>query len=244
VRYLGGVVQGDFGRSIVFNRPAWDVVAERIPATFELGVPALIVSIVLGIPLGIICARRRNSAFDRVIMSLSLAGQSMPAFFIGILLILFFGVQLRALPTFGRDTAAHLILPTVTLMVYPLAFIIRLTRSSLLEILSEPFIRTANAKGLSGQRVLYIHALRNALIPVLTVVGLQVAAIISGAAIIETVFAWPGIGLLAAQSIGARDYPVIQTVVIFSALAFGLTNMSVDLLYTTLDPRIRAEGGR
>lgn len=239
--YLGDLLTGDFGRSITANRPALDVVAARIPATLELGVPALIISVALGIPLGIWCAQRRGSPFDQFVMSASLAGQSLPSFFIGILLILLFGVRLGWLPTFGRDSLAHFILPTVVLTLYPLAFIVRLTRTSLLEVLNENYIQTARSKGLHPRRVTYLHALRNALIPVVTVIGLQIAAIISGSAIVETVFAWPGIGQLAVQSIGARDYPVIQTIVLISAAAFGLTNMVVDVVYTLLDPRIRVE---
>jgi ABC-type dipeptide/oligopeptide/nickel transport system permease component len=239
--YLRDLAVGDFGRSIQSNRPALDVVLARIPATLELGVPALIISVALGVPLGIWCAQRRGGLFDQFVMSASLAGQSLPSFFIGILLILLFGVRLGWLPTFGRDSFAHFILPTVVLTLYPLAFIVRLTRTSVLEVLNENYIQTARAKGLHPRRVTYLHALRNALIPVVTVIGLQIAAIISGSAIVETVFAWPGIGQLAVLSIGARDYPVIQTIVLISAAAFGLTNMVVDVLYTLLDPRIRVE---
>lgn len=239
--YLQGLAQGDLGRSIVFSRPAIDVVAERIPATLELGIPALMIAVLLGVPLGILCARSRDTLLDRVVMNLTLAGQSLPAFFIGILFILLFGVRLGWLPTFGRDAPAHLVLPTITLTIYPLAFIVRLTRSTFLEIFSESYMRTAAAKGLLPGTITYRHALRNALIPLVTVVGLQVAAILSGSAIVETVFAWPGIGLLAVQSIGGRDYPVIQTIVLVSAAAFGLANMAVDVLYTVIDPRIRTE---
>ncbi len=239
--YIGDVLQGDLGTSIVFRRSAVDIVWERIPATLELGLPALITSIMLGIPLGIITALNRDQWFDRLVMGLSLAGQSLPSFFVGILLILFFGVQLGWTPTFGRETAAHYILPTITLTIYPLAFIIRLTRSSILEILNENYIKTAHAKGLPSRRVIYTHALRNALIPVVTVVGLQVAAILSGSAIVETVFAWPGIGSLAVQSIGGRDFPIIQTIVLITAAAFSIANLFVDLVYAVIDPRIQAE---
>lgn len=239
VLYLGDVLQGDFGTSIVFRRPALDVVAQRIPATLELGFPALMISVMLGMPLGVLAALYRNKPFDRVVMIVSLAGQALPSFFVGILLILFFGVYLGWTPTFGRDSLAHFILPTITLTIYPLAFIIRLTRSSYLEVMNENYIQTARAKGLPQHWVVYQHAVRNALIPVVTVVGLQVAAIISGSAIVETVFAWPGIGSLAVQSIGGRDYPVIQTIVLISAAAFGITNLLVDVIYTLLDPRIQ-----
>lgn len=239
VVYLGDLLQGDLGRSIVFNRPALEVVTERLPSTLALGVPALLVSVAAGVPLGILSAYRRGRLIDHLIMSTSLAGQSLPPFFIGILLILFFGVALRWLPTFGDDTWRHFILPTVTLTIYPLAIIIRLTRAAMLEIINQDYIRTAYAKGLPSGYVTWTHALRNALIPVVTVVGLQVAAILSGAAIVETVFAWPGIGSLAVGSIGGRDYPVIQTIVLISAAAFGLVNLVIDVLYGVLDPRIQ-----
>lgn len=238
--YLRNLVQGDFGTSIAYNRPALAVVAERIPATLELGIPSLIMSVLLSIPLGVWAACQRNGLSDRTIMTLSLTGQALPSFFIGIVLILTFGVRLGLTPTFGRGTLAHLILPTITLAVYPLAFLIRLTRSSMLEVLHETYISTARAKGLRARQIIFVHALRNALIPVVTIIGLQIAGIISGSAIVETVFAWPGIGLLAVQSIGARDYPVIQTIVLLSAIAFSITNLVVDSVYILIDPRIRA----
>ncbi len=189
VLYLRGVLTGDLGMSIVFNRAASQVAAERIPATVALGLPSLFLSIVGGILFGVLCAARRGSVFDRVVMLLTLLGQSLPSFFVGIVLILIFSVALRVLPSFGSDSARHFILPTLTLTIYPLAFIIRLTRSEMLEVLNEDYIRTAYAKGARPRRVLYRHALRNALLSVVTVIGLQVAGILSGAAIIETVFA-------------------------------------------------------
>lgn len=246
VQYLGNALRGDLGMSIVFNRPAAEVVTERIPMTLNLGLPALVLSVVLGVPLGIAAALHRRRWLDRLILTLSLGGQSFPAFFIGILLILFFGVVLRWTPTFGSDTWRHYILPTVTLTIYPLAIIVRLTRAALLEALSQPYIRTAQAKGLASSRVVWTHAFRNAMIPVITIVGVQVAAILSGSAIVETVFAWPGIGQLAVNSIGGRDFPVVQTIVLISAAAFGVANMLVDVLYFLVDPRIqvRAEDRR
>lgn len=242
VLYMQNLLNGDFGRSIVFNRPALDVVSERIPATLQLGLPALVLSVVIGVPLGTIAAFRRNRALDRALMSFTLAGQALPPFFIGILLILVFGVSLKLTPTFGNDTWHHYILPTITLTIYPLAVIMRLTRSSVLEVLSQPYVRTARAKGLTEGRVTVTHVLRNALIPVTTVIGLQVAALISGSAIVETVFAWPGTGALAVNSIGGRDYPIIQTIVLLSAAAFGIVNTLLDLLYFAIDPRIQTQG--
>lgn len=238
VKYLGNILQGDLGNSIASGRNVVTVISERIPATLELGFPAIILSVSLSIPMGIIAALKRNTAIDRFIMSVSLIGHSLPAFIIGILLILLFSVQLRWFPAFGRDDAANLVLPTIALTVYPLSLLVRLTRSSMLEVLNETYIRTAYAKGLSDSRVILIHVLRNAIIPVITVVGLQIAGIISGSAIIETVFSWPGIGWLAVQSIGNRDYPVIQGIVLLSAFAFSFTNLVVDGLYVLIDPRI------
>jgi peptide/nickel transport system permease protein len=239
--YLGNLLQGDLGNtlSIGASRPVVDVIAERLPATLELGLPAFVLSILIGIPLGIISAYKRDSLFDRLTMSFSLIGQSLPSFFVGILLILIFGVQLQWLPTFGRETPAHFILPTVTLMVFPLAFIIRLTRSSMLEVFSESYLRTARAKGLAEPRVIFVHALRNALIPVTTIVGLQVAGILSGSAIVETVFAWPGIGSLSVESINTRNFPIVQAVVLVTAAAFSIANMVVDFFYVLVDPRIQ-----
>ncbi len=239
ITYAGGLLRGDFGTSIMFNRSALEVVLERFPATIRLGIPALLLSVALGIPLGMLAAYHMNGWLDRLTMSLSLAGQSLPSFFVGIVLILIFGVALKWTPTFGNDSWQHYLLPTLTLTIYPLAIVIRLTRSSILEVLNDDYIRTARAKGLPESRVRYIHTLRNALIPVVTVIGLQVAALLSGAAIVETVFAWPGIGRLAVDAIGGRDYPVIQTIVLLSAVAFGLINLLVDALYLLIDPRIQ-----
>lgn len=237
--YLDDVAHGHLGQSIAYNRPVTSVIAERIPATLELGIPSLILSTVLSIPLGVLAACRRNRPSDRTIMSLSLMGHSIPSFVIGIVLILIFSVQLGWTPSFGRGTPAHLILPIITLTIYPLAFLIRLTRSSMLEVLHETYISTARAKGLREYQVIFIHALRNALIPIITIIGIQVAGIIAGSAIVETVFAWPGMGWLAVKSIGSRDYPVIQGIVLISAFAFSMTNLAVDLVYVLVDPRIR-----
>lgn len=237
--YLQGLLTLDLGQSLAYMRPALDVIIERVPATLELGLLALILSVLLSIPLGILAALRRNTATDRIIMGFSLLGQSLPPFVIGILFILLFSVNLQMLPSFGRDSPASLILPVATLTLYPLAFLIRLTRASVLDVINQQYIRTAEAKGTSPRNVVMKHALRNALIPVITVAGMQLAGIISGSAIVETVFAWPGIGWLAVQSIRSRDYPVIQGVVLISSLAFSLVTLLVDITYTFIDPRIR-----
>lgn len=237
--YLRDLLVLDLGRSLAYARPALDVILERVPATLELGVSALVLSALISIPLGIIAAVKRNSMFDRFVMALSLVAQSLPSFVIGILFILLFSVSLHLLPSFGRDSPDSLILPVATLTLYPLAFLIRLTRASVLDVINQQFIRTARAKGVSPSKVVIKHALRNALIPVVTVAGLQLAGIISGSAIVETVFAWPGIGWLAVQSIKTRDYPIIQGVVLISAFAFSLITLLVDILYTFIDPRIQ-----
>lgn len=237
--YLQGLLSMDLGQSLAYMRPALDVIIERVPATLELGLLALLLSVLLSIPLGILAALRRNTMTDRLIMGFSLLGQSLPPFVIGILLILLFSVNLQLLPSFGRDSPASLILPVATMTLYPLAFLIRLTRASVLDVINQQYIRTAQAKGASPRNVVMKHALRNALIPVITVAGMQLAGIISGSAIVETVFAWPGIGWLAVQSIRSRDYPVIQGVVLVSSLAFSLVTLFVDVAYTFIDPRIR-----
>lgn len=237
--YLSNILRGDFGISINYSRPVIDVVAERIPATLELSIPSLLLSIAIGFPIGVLCAYTRGSWLDLIAMRLSLALQSLPQFFVGIVLILVFAVQLRWLPSFGRDALPHLLLPLLTLSIYPLAILIRITRTAVLDEISAPHIRTAHGKGLHSERVILMHTLPNALIPVITVVGLQVATILSGAAIVETVFAWPGIGSLALEAVGGRDYPIIQLIVLLSAAAFAVTNILVDLLYVLIDPRIR-----
>lgn len=238
VRYLGDLARGDFGTSLVYNRPALDLVLERLPATLRLGLTAFVVAGLIGIPLGVLAATSRSSLFDRVVRDASLALQSLPSFFVGILGILLFGVALRWLPTFGDATLRHYVLPVATMTLLPLALILRLVRASLLEVLGEDYVRTAHAKGLRPPTVMVRHALRNALVPVLTVLGLQLASLIGGAVIVETVFAWPGVGSLAVEAIGGRDFPIVQTVVLLSGTAFVVVNLAVDLSYALLDPRV------
>lgn len=237
--YTKNILQGDFGTSIAQKRPALQTVMDRVPASIALGLPAFVLAISIGIPAGMLAAYQRNRLADHILMSLSLAGQSLPSFFLGICLILIFSVNLQLTPSFGNDSWRHFVLPVVTLSAYSLAIIIRLTRSSVLEVLHQDYIRTARAKGTSERRVGFVHALRNALIPVITLLGLQLAGIVSGSAIIETVFAWPGMGALAVQSVNQRDFPVIQTIVLLSAFAFSMINFMVDFLYVWLDPRVR-----
>ncbi len=239
VEYAGNAVRGDFGTSFRHGRSAMSLIVERMPATVQLASLALLISVVVGIPLGIVAAVKRNTPVDGVTMLFALMGQSMPSFWIGIMLMLFFGVQLRWLPISGRGTIQHLILPSTTLAFFYLAQNARVMRSSMLEVLGLDYIRTARAKGLANRAVIYRHALKNALIPVITLIGLQIGAMLGGTVIIETVFAWPGVGRLVVTSIGAKDFPVVQAGVVVLASSFVIVNTIVDLTYALIDPRIR-----
>jgi peptide/nickel transport system permease protein len=238
-RFLGGALRGDFGQSIRHGEPAFHLVAERMPATFELAGAALLIALVLAIPAGIISAVRRNTAIDYVSTVVALLGQSMPTFWLGIMLILLFSVQFHLLPSSGRGTVEHLVLPAVTLGLFTTARITRLTRSGMLEVLSQDYIRTARAKGVSDPPVVWKHALKNAAIPIVTIVGIELGTLLGGAVITETIFAWPGVGRLSVQAIANRDYPVVQAAVFLLATTFILVNLAVDVVYTYLDPRIR-----
>lgn len=240
IRYLQRVARGDLGVSVVANRPALDLVLERLPATLRLGLLAFATAACVALPLGVAAAVWRSSRFDRTVRDLSLLLQAVPPFVLAILSILLFGVTLQWLPTFGSASLRHYLLPVVTLSVLPLALLLRLMRAALLETLAEEFVRTARAKGAGVRRIIIHHALRNALAPVATVLGLQLAGIISGAVVVETVFAWPGVGSLVVGAINGRDYAIVQTVVLLSATAFVVVNLIVDFLYGWLDPRVRA----
>jgi ABC-type dipeptide/oligopeptide/nickel transport system permease component len=237
--YLSRLVQGDFGRSFAFNRPAMEIVLERLPATLELSICAMLIALLIAIPAGVISAVRRNSIFDRAAMLIVLLGQSVPTFWLGIILILVFAVHYGVLPVSGRGSLAQLVLPSITLAMWLLALTARLTRSGMLEVLSQDYVRTARAKGLNELTVLMRHALKNALIPIITVVGLQFGGLLGGAVMTETVFAWPGVGTLVLDSILKRDYPVVMAALILVASGFVLINLVVDLLYSYLDPRVR-----
>jgi ABC-type dipeptide/oligopeptide/nickel transport system permease component len=238
LHFAGNLLHGDFGRSWRFQQPALPIVLERLPATIELAVASLVLALLAGIPLGIYSSLHRDRIGDSAGMVLALLGQSIPSFWLGIMLILLFAVELGLLPTSGRAGLATLILPAVSLALALVGRIARLMRSSMLEVLHEDYIRTARAKGLTEWSVIGMHALKNALLPVLTVAGLEFGHLLGGTVIIETVFAWPGIGLLAVQSVAGRDYPVVQAVILISAVIFILINLAVDLLYLWLDPRI------
>lgn len=237
--FMAGAVRGDFGDSLRYREPAFALVLERLPATVQLAVASLLVAIAVALPAGIVSAVKRNTVWDRAAMFLALFGQSMPVFWFGILLILIVSVQLKLLPSSGSGGWQHLILPALTLGLYSTARLTRLVRSEMLEMISQDFVRTARAKGLREQAVLYRHALRNALIPVVTVIGIEAGGMLGGAVITETVFAWPGIGQLAVRSIFNRDYPLIQAVVFTIAIMFVAINLAVDVLYAALDPRIK-----
>lgn len=238
IDFVTRAAQGDLGTSIRQKTDVTKLILERVPATLELTFAALAIGIIISIPVGIFIALRRNTAWDLMGTSFSLLGQAMPSFWTGLMLILIFGVQLKVLPISGRGTPAHLILPAVTLGFFVTGRITRLVRSGMLEVMGQEYIRTARAKGLFERTVVWKHALRNASIPVVTLIGLEFASLLSGAIIIETVFAWPGMGRLVANAVFQRDFPVIQGVVLISAVMFVIVNLIVDLVYSVLDPRI------
>jgi ABC-type dipeptide/oligopeptide/nickel transport system permease component len=237
--FLRSVFQGDFGHSFQYRSPALLVVRERLPATLLLTLCAMVLTVISGVTIGIVAAVRRGTRYDYFGTLLAVLGQSLPNFWLGIMLVLLFGVTLRWLPTSGFQNWTYLVLPSITLAAYPTALVARLTRSSMLEILNRDYIRTGRAKGLAERAVVLRHALRNATIPVLTVIGLQIGTLLGGAVITESVFAWPGMGKLVVDAIYFRDFPVVQTVLIISATIFVLINLLVDALYTVVDPRIR-----
>ena len=236
--YLGAVVQGDFGTSFRDGRPALQVIAERIPVTLQLGLSALLITLALGLPAGVIAALKRGSWIDRATMSLTILGYSIPNFFLGIILILVFSMTLRWLPSSGTGSVWHLLMPAITLGTAAAATVARFTRSSVLDVLHQPFMRTAKAKGIPHDRRVLRHALPNAAIPVVTVVGMRIGGLIGGAVTIETVFAWPGVGMLLVNSVNQRDLAVVQAVVLLIALTMVVVNLLIDFAYGWLDPRI------
>jgi ABC-type dipeptide/oligopeptide/nickel transport system permease component len=237
--FLGDAVKGDFGNSLRFQQPASALVLQRFPFTLELTLAGLGLALLVGIPLGLLAGRRPGSLADRGSMLLALAGQSIPNFWLGIVLIVIFAVRLQWLPTSGIGGPIHLILPAVTLASYNAALIARLTRSGVRDVIRQDYVRTARAKGLPEKYVLWRHTVRNALIPIITVIGLQFGVLLGGAIIVESVFAWPGIGSLLIDAIHWRDYPVVQATVLLSVLIFVLINVCLDILYRAIDPRIR-----
>jgi len=237
--FLANVVRGDFGRSIHFRQPALQVALSYLPATVELGLAAFLIAVIVAFPVGVLSAVRRNSALDHAAMGLALVGQSAPTFFLGIVFILVLSLRLDLFPTSGRGEWRHLVLPALTLGAFAMASIARITRSAVLEIQGAEFIRTARAKGVAEMWVVAKHTLRNAALPILTITGLQFGTLLGGAVVTETVFAWPGMGRLAIQSIYNRDYPVVQSTVFLAAVLFIIINLALDVLYGLLDPRTR-----
>src|SRR5260370_37778800 len=240
------MAHGDLGRSITTHQPVSTAITERLPATLELGIVALLWSLAVAIPLGTIAAVRRGSALDYLASGITVAGVSVPNFFIGVVLIFVLSVSLRLFPFGGYipfatkpiESLRHVVLPAIALGPACAAINMRFTRSSMIEVLNLDYIRTARAKGASWQRVVFIHALKNALIPVVTIIGLQIGGIIEGAVVTETVFTWPGVGRLAVESILNKDYTVVQGIVLLAAFSFMFANLLVDLVYGCLDPRI------
>ncbi len=238
--FLRNVARGDFGQSIRFRDQALAVVVGYLPATLELGLTAFVLAVVVAVPIGILSAVRRNTLLDHAAMIFALIGQSAPTFFLGILFILLISLKAGLLPTSGRGDWTHLVLPALTLGAFAMASIARITRSAVLEVLRADYIRTARAKGVAEALVVVKHTLKNAAIPIVTITGLQFGSLLGGAVVTETVFAWPGIGRLAIQSIYNRDYPVVQCTVFLAAAMFIVLNLLIDLLYGLLDPRARA----
>lgn len=267
--YVGNLMRGDLGLSLITRESVAKEFVSLFPATMELALAALILALVVGMPLGIIAGLKRGSLIDQGMMGVATVGYSMPVFWWGLILIMFFSVQLGITPVSGRiaieydilprtgfmliDTVLsgeagafrsalmHLILPTIVLGTIPMAVIARMTRSSMLEVLREDYVRTARAKGLSPIRVVLVHALRNALIPIITVIGLQTGSLLAGAVLTETIFSWPGIGKWLIDAIARRDYPVVQTGILVSASVFIVVNLVVDMLYSVVNPRVRSE---
>lgn len=237
--FVGDLFQGDLGISARTSNPVTKEIGERLPATFYLAMVSTVLAVVVGIPLGILAARHAGKFIDLLVSTVVLFGISMPVYWLGLMLIILFSIRLRWLPAAGAEGFLSIILPAVTLAFFSLAFVARITRSSMLEVLHQDYVRTAVAKGVNQRRVVWRHALRNAMAPVVTAIGLQFGELLGGAILTETVFGWPGVGRLLVDSIFARDYPVVQGLVIVFALLFALVNLAVDLLYAAIDPRVQ-----
>jgi len=238
-RFVTRAVQGDFGQSVRFRRPAMDLIAERYGATLELGGLAVLIVIAVALPVGVYAAVRRGRALDYAARTFAAVGQAVPPFWLGLLLVLVFGVMLHVLPTSGRGTPLHVILPGVTLGWFAVAGLMRLTRSAMLDVLGSEYVKLARIKGLPERKVIWKHAFKNAALPIITFAALLFVALLNGSIIIETVFGWPGLGLLVIEAVDSRDYPIVQAVVLcLSAMYIGV-NLLVDVLYAYLNPRIR-----
>lgn len=244
LRYFAGIARGDLGFSLADERAVTTIIAEAVPATLQLGLTALAISLLVGVPLGIVAALNRNKAIDRCVMTFAVFGFSIPNFFLGILLILLFSLWLRWLPSSGMGTIWHLVMPAITLGLSAAGSLARFTRSSMLEVLNRSYVRTAAAKGVPRLRRIAWHALPNAAIPLVTVLGFRLGDLIAGAIVTETVFAWPGVGRLLVSAVSARDLAVVQGVLLMTAVTMIIANLLVDLLYGWIDPRIRTTGGQ
>jgi peptide/nickel transport system permease protein len=236
--YMRGVVRGDFGTSLRFREPTLRLVLERLPASLKLAISAMILSLTFGISVGVLSAARPGGLVDRFGKAFAMLGQSMPVFWLGLMLILIFAVRLRWFPTSGTGNWKHLVLPALTLGWYSTAAMTRITRSAMLDVLDADYIRLAHIKGLHPFKIITKHALRNAAIPIVTLASLQFIALINGAVVTETIFAWPGMGRLTVDAVFARDFPLVQTAVFVASVLFVITNLVVDLLYGVLNPRI------
>lgn len=241
VDFIARIVRGDLGTSLRYRTPALALVLERMPATVELSTAAMVIALLIAIPSGIISALRPGSLADAITSNISIIGQALPPFWVGIMLIILFAVQLHWLPATGRGDPGSLVLPAITLGLWPMARLARVLRSSLLDVLNEDYVRTAKAKGLAERGVLLGHVLRNAAIPVVTVAGLTYGTILGGTVITESVFAWPGVGRLALEAVYNRDFPLVQATVFVAAFVFVVINFVLDLMYGWLDPRIRLQ---
>ena len=241
LRYFRAIAEGNLGRSMRDGRPALDLVLERVPATLAITVPALLLKLVIGIPAGIFAALQRNKLADRLTMIFAVAGFTIPSFVLGLVLVLIFSVQLGWLPSGGQDTWRHAILPIVTLGAAGAAVLARFTRSAMLEVLGQPYIRTALAKGLSWHRVVLSHALPNAAIPTVTIVGFMIGSLVAGAVVVESVFSWPGVGRLLVVAVANRDLAVVQAILLLVALCMVAANLAIDALYGWIDPRLRTQ---
>lgn len=240
--FLSGALRGDLGQSIWHAQPALDLVLERLPATLQLALTAFVLSIIVAVPAGVFAALRRGKAGDWGVIAMTVLGQSVPVFVMGVLLVLLFAVKWRLLPPSGIGTWKHLVLPAVSLALFSSAKIARLTRTSVLDVLNKDYVRTAHGKGAGRGRVVWVHVLRNSALPIVTIAGLELGALLSGVVVTETIFGWPGIGRLAIDAIAKRDYPVIQAEALFVASVFVLINILIDLAYVALNPRIRLSG--
>lgn len=238
-RFLSGALRGDLGRSFRTREPVTREIASRFYPTLQLALAGMALAAIIGLMAGMVAGRFHGTAIDNVVMVAAMIGVSIPGFWFGLVLIFVFAVQLGWFPVAGAATLKHLVLPSITLGVSAAAILARMTRSSMLEVMRKDYVRTARAKGQSERVVLYRHVLRNALIPVVTIMGLQFGGLLAGTIIIEQVFAWPGLGTLAINALQARDFPMVQGIVLYMALAYVLVNLAVDLMYTTLDPRIQ-----